>query len=81
MPRCAEGPSTEGMELSAPDCGKKAPGWFSCPGVGNTGFQFVSRKSLFLGWEDGEKSGNCLGAEKGVCQDVSRCVSLTGQST
>ena len=41
---------------SVPPTGKKAPGWFLCPGVGTTGFQFVSRKSPFLGWEDGEKS-------------------------
>ena len=68
MPRCSEGPSTEDMEPSAPDYGKKAPSWFLCPEVGTTGFQFVSRKSPFLGWEDGEQSRNCLGAEKGVCQ-------------
>lgn len=66
---------------SVPPTGKKAPGWFLCPGVGTTGFQFVSRKSPFLGWEDGEKSRDCLGAEKGVRQDASGCVSLTGHST
>ena len=68
VPRCPEGPSTEDMEPSAPDYRKKVPSWFLCPGVGTTGFQFVSRKSPFLGWEDGQQSKNFLGAEKGVCQ-------------
>lgn len=41
------GPWSPGV--CVPDSAIKTPSWFSCPGVGTTGFQFVSREPPLLG--------------------------------
>lgn len=80
------GPWSPGV--CVPDCAIKTPSWFSCPGAGTTGFQFVSREPPLLGGGEERKAETISRSGEGSlpghpCGTLlfPGCVSLRGPST